>query len=242
MKLVLTAFVVLALSARIAGQDFAVTSPTGESPVPAGQPITVTWTGGPNANMVLLLISEQPFAEYANLGTAPNTGSRVVTIPAINGPGGTCGRRFLFYLEDSPRTTWRYGQYFTVVCRVAVGVDIKPGSFPNSINLGSSGATPVAILGSAAFDVSTIDVSTLTLGTAGVKTVGKADKYLCSVADVSGDFTAAPEGRADGFLDLVCHFNTINIVPEEGGTVATVKGDLLTGLPFEGSDSVTIVP
>lgn len=125
---------------------------------------------------------------------------------------------------------------------IEVGIDIKPGSFPNSINLSSGGATPVAILGSTDLDVNEINVTTLSLGTAGIKTVGKLDKYLCSVEDVSGDFSFGPEGASDGFDDLVCHFVTIMIVPEEGDTVATLSGELLDGTPIEGSDSVNIVP
>lgn len=123
-----------------------------------------------------------------------------------------------------------------------VGIDIKPGSYPNSVNLSSNGATPVAILGSDTVDVYDINVDTLMLGTAGVKTVGKADRQLCSFNDVSGDFSAGLEGAPDGFQDLVCHYVTVNIVPEAGGTTAKVMGDFISGGSFEGEDSVNIVP
>jgi hypothetical protein len=123
-----------------------------------------------------------------------------------------------------------------------VDIDIKPGSFPNSINLGSGGATPVAILGSASLDANDIDTSTLTLGTSGVKTVGKTDRTLCSVVDVSGDFSSGPEGVPDGFNDLVCHFVTMSIVPEAGDAQATLSGALNDTTPIEGTDSVNIVP
>lgn len=130
-----------------------------------------------------------------------------------------------------------------------VKIDIKPGSFPNSINLRSNGATPVAILGSASLDVNDIDVSTLTLGTAGIKTVGKVKtnktgKPLCSVEDVSGDFGGGPEGAPDGFDDLVCHFVTIEIVPEAGNTSAKLSGNFLPaggGGALEGTDSVVVI-
>ena len=123
-----------------------------------------------------------------------------------------------------------------------VDIDIKPGSFPNSINLGSGGTTPVAVLGSSNLDVNDIDGDTLTLGTAGVKTVGKTDRTLCSVADVSGDFNAGPEGAPDGSDDLVCHFITMDIAPEAGDTTATISGELNDGTAIEGTDSVNIVP
>jgi hypothetical protein len=175
-------------------------------------------------------------------GVETNTGSRVVTIPATSGPTGTCGREFRFYIETVPVTMWTYGGIFTVVCTTAVAIDIKPGSFPNDINLGSSGATPVAILGSSTLDVATIDVNTLTLGTAGVKTVGKTDRYMCVVSDVSGDFSASQAGAPDGRPDLVCHFLTMSVVPETGGTTARVMGNFIGGGAFEGTDSVNIVP
>ncbi len=124
-----------------------------------------------------------------------------------------------------------------------VGIDIKPGSHPNSINLSSGGATPVAILGDGSLDLNDIDLNTLTLGTAGIKTVGKKVPHLlCSIEDVSGDFSGGPEGVPDGFDDLVCHFITVNIVPEVGDTDAKLSGDFISGGSFEGTDSVNIVP
>jgi hypothetical protein len=126
-----------------------------------------------------------------------------------------------------------------------VEIDIKPGSDPNSINLGSGGTVAVAVLGSASLNVNDIDPDTLTLGTAGVKTVGKTARTLCSVADVSGDFSAGPEGAPDGFPDLVCHFITMDIAPEAGDTTATISGNLLAaagGAAIEGTDSVNIIP
>ena len=92
------------------------------------------------------------------------------------------------------------------------------------------------------FDVNDVDPETLTLGTSGVKTVGKKEKSLCSIEDVSGDFSAGPEGAPDGYLDLVCHFITMSIVPEDGDTEATLNGELFNGTPIEGTDFVNIVP
>ena len=97
-------------------------------------------------------------------------------------------------------------------------------------------------MGSADLDVDNINPDSLTLGTAGIKTVGKTARTLCSVVDVSGDFSAGPEGAPDGFLDLVCHFITIDIVPEAGDTTATIFGNLNDGNFIEGVDSVNIVP
>jgi hypothetical protein len=244
--LLLASAILLLMSAPISAQTgFTLTSPTEGSLVPAGQPITVTWTtptvsftGGPiSANVQVVLIDVDGNTVVEVYEVTPNSGSRVVTL-GMN----RCGRVSRFYVQDIPVSVWGYGPNFTVVCRVPVAIDIKPGSFPNSINLGSNGTTPVAILGSATLDVGNIDADTLTLGTAGVKTVGKTDRLMCSVADVSGDFAGGLEGVPDSFLDLVCHFVTVNIIPEAGSAVAKVMGDFIGGGGFEGADSVNIVP
>src|SRR5207245_457277 len=45
--------------------------------------------------------------------------------------------------------------------RVPVSIDIKPGSFPNSINTKNEGVVPVAILGGTGIDVTLVDLTTL---------------------------------------------------------------------------------
>ena len=73
-----------------------------------------------------------------------------------------------------------------------------------------------------------------------MKTVGKSGKMLCSIEDVSGDFTF-PEGDPDGFLDLVCQFLTVDLGSSPGDTTAAVMGGLIGGQLIEGSDSINIV-
>src|SRR5206468_53129 len=52
---------------------------------------------------------------------------------------------------------------------ISVLIDIKPGSYPNSINLGSGGTVPVAIISTPTFDASTVIPTTITLAGATVK-------------------------------------------------------------------------
>ncbi|NRB40421.1 MAG: FG-GAP repeat protein [Pseudomonadales bacterium] len=122
---------------------------------------------------------------------------------------------------------------FSQAILIIVDIDIKPGSAPNSINLCSGGAVPIAILGSDTFDVNDINNDTLRFAEAAVKMVGKKSPYtLCSVEDVSGDFID----------DLVCHFVTQDIAALDGeSTTATLNGELLDGTPFNGMDSINIV-
>lgn len=113
-----------------------------------------------------------------------------------------------------------------------VQIDIHPGGDPNSINLCSSGSTPVAIFGSADLDVMQIDETTLTLADAAVRVVGKSDKYLCHQEEKNGD----------EYPDLVCQFYTTNLaLVESVDTSAEMNGNLLDGTQIQGVDLVNIV-
>jgi hypothetical protein len=122
---------------------------------------------------------------------------------------------------------------------IQVNIDIKPGSDPNAININGKGVIPVAVLGSADFDVTQIDVTTLAFAGLDVNVKGKGAPQ-CSLDDVSG-----PELVADAFTDLVCQFadDPTTWTPDDG--VATLEGNLLPefgGTPFRGSDAIKIVP
>lgn len=118
-------------------------------------------------------------------------------------------------------------------CKVqTVSIDIKPGSFPNSINLSSAGVIPVAILSNATFDATQINPATLSLAGAKVKLIGKGDKYSCHPEDVNGD----------GLLDLVCQVVTVQFFVEPGTSVAVLEAETFNGQKIMGQDSIQIVP
>jgi len=75
---------------------------------------------------------------------------------------------------------------------ITVTIDIKPGSYPNSINLGSNGNVPVAIFSTEDFDATTVDPLTITLAGAEVRIRGRGDssRYY---QDVDGDGLEIPE-------------------------------------------------
>ena len=104
-----------------------------------------------------------------------------------------------------------------------VEIDIKPGSDPNSINLGSNGTVPVAILGSATFDATTVDPVTVTLADASVKVRGKGTP-MAAEEDVNGD----------GLLDLVVHVETDGLALTEGVTEAVLEGETFDGVSIRG--------
>lgn len=96
-------------------------------------------------------------------------------------------------------------------------VSVKP--YGDSINVCSQGTVPVAIWGSATFDVSTVDPALLMLGGAQVNTPGKTARYQCNISD-SGSPGGGPP---DGYPDLTCHFVTEPNMFSVGATSATVS-------------------
>lgn len=118
-----------------------------------------------------------------------------------------------------------------------ITIDIKPGSYPNSINLGSNGVIPVAILSTTDFDATTLNAENIFLAGSGVRVRGKGNKYLASEEDINGD----------NRLDLVVKVETENLDPgtfQDGGAYLTVNQDDDPGstVLYRGWDEVNIVP
>jgi len=110
-----------------------------------------------------------------------------------------------------------------IVAEECFDIDIKPGSDPNSINPKSKGVIPVAILGSADFDVTTVDPDSVTFGPTGTE----APPVRWAIEDVN----------IDSFFDVVFHFKT-----QECGFSAGDETGTLTCDQGSASDSVNIVP
>ena len=130
---------------------------------------------------------------------------------------------------------------------LVVEIDIKPGSYPNAINLGSHGLTPVAILSSdegrgrgrgEEFDATSVDPNTVNLAGALVATRGKTgEKFMAHEEDVDGD----------GLVDLVVQVVTADINPallqRDGDVIyAVLTGNTSGGEAIEGEDEIVIVP
>ncbi|UCD09617.1 MAG: lamin tail domain-containing protein [Dehalococcoidales bacterium] len=112
------------------------------------------------------------------------------------------------------------------VRKLIVGIDVKPGSEKNPINLISKGRIPVAILTTDTFDATTVNLSTIVFGPGQAKPV----HYAFGDVDYDGD------------IDMILHFNTQELGLTEGTDVIVLSGQTLAGEYFEGSDSIVILP
>lgn len=129
-------------------------------------------------------------------------------------------------------TPWGVALHAAVQFVRRVGIDIKPGGDMSSINPGSHGVIPVAILSEPGFDApAEVDVNpmSLTFGRTGTES---------SLASCS----ASPQDvNKDGLADLMCHFYTDQTGFQPGDTQGVLKGKTLDGQDLDGVDAVRVI-
>ncbi|MHA7840002.1 MAG: hypothetical protein ACX98W_21270, partial [bacterium] len=104
-------------------------------------------------------------------------------------------------------------------------IDVKPGSFPNSINPRSRGVIPVAILGEPGLALEEVEIDSLGLGPQKAPAV-----HGGHFEDVNGD----------GLQDLVTHHETQEVGIEPGDDHLCLSGRL-GATPFEACDLIRTV-
>jgi len=121
-----------------------------------------------------------------------------------------------------------------------IAVDVKPNSCPNKINVSSNGVVPVAILGSADFDVTQIDISTL--GPFPVEKI-RFEDVATPIEGMPEDQFDCNEDGPDGIVDLVFKINMDDVgCPSDGSAPPfPISGQLLDGTPFSGFDFVEAI-
>lgn len=142
--------------------------------------------------------------------------------------GTVAGDNFSPVMTDDPDTPDASDPTCAAVFAGSLLIDIKPGSDPASINPKSRGVIPVAILGSAMFDVNDVDRTTLTFGPADASPTHKALGHIEDVND-------------DGFMDLVTHYRTQESGIVQGDTEACVTGNELDGTSLGACDAIRTV-
>lgn len=116
---------------------------------------------------------------------------------------------------------------------IKVRIDIKPDTFPNSINPSNKGEIAVAILTTGpsdnftAFDATTVDPTTVRFGPTGTEAAPVHDARK----DVDGD----------GDLDLILHFNTQDTGIKCGNSSASLTGAIFDGRAIKGTDSIMTI-
>lgn len=125
-------------------------------------------------------------------------------------------------------------EYAVVNTTQEVAMDVHPGSDVNPVNLKSKGVLPVAILSTATFAATDVDVATLLLGDPALE--GAVAPLRASSEDVNGD----------GLADLVLHFSTPALVSagalDAASTELALSGETTDGTAITGVDSIRIVP
>ena len=106
------------------------------------------------------------------------------------------------------------------------GVDVKPGSDENPINLKSKGVIPVAIYTTEGFDATTVDPSTVKFGPSEASPV----HYAFEDVDEDGD------------VDMILHFRTQSTGISVDDTEVTLTGETDSGVAFIATNAIKIVP
>jgi hypothetical protein len=110
---------------------------------------------------------------------------------------------------------------------LTVDIDVLPGEVSNPINPNNRGVIPVAILTTASFEATAVDVSTVRFG----RTGREAASVRSAVEDVD----------ADGDRDLLLNFNTRDTGIQCGDTSASLTGRTFNGEVIQGSDAIRTV-
>ncbi|NIM95390.1 MAG: hypothetical protein GTO18_16970 [Anaerolineales bacterium] len=114
-----------------------------------------------------------------------------------------------------------------------IEIDIKPSSYPNSINCNNEKETiTVAVLTTEDFDALTVDHTTVTFeGASEIHVNKKNGEPRRHEMDVN----------EDGFMDLEFHFRLGDTSLSCESIMGTLTGETYDGTPFEGSDNVRMV-
>jgi hypothetical protein len=143
-------------------------------------------------------------------------------------------------------------------CEAFITVDVKPEHCPNLLNAAGNGAVEVALLGSATFDVGSIDLSSIRISrTDGIGALvepyeGESGPGSGALDDVATPFVGSMPGchdvGGDGFIDVIVYFASGDLAQGlQLGAIApgnvvelVVSGLLENGEAFAAHDVITL--
>jgi hypothetical protein len=137
------------------------------------------------------------------------------------------------------------------VLKIALSLDIKPGSCPNPLNRNSHGLLPVSLLGTAEFDVSTVLLDSLRISRADC-IGGDVAPWHTRIEDAAtpfgGELCDCHELTGDGFDDISMKFKIAHVVdalmlddlPVGSLVELCVSGTLDDGCEFVACDCVRL--
>lgn len=111
---------------------------------------------------------------------------------------------------------------------INAAIDVRPFSRKNRIQPRSRGFVQVAILGSQEFDALQVDIPSVRFGPSG--------------ATAKGSFSRAADTNRDGFTDMILLLGIRGSGIQCGDTEATLTGELLSGEPITGTDTINTLP
>jgi len=152
-------------------------------------------------------------------------------------------------LDGNPRivnSVVDMGAYELQVSIIIVEIDVKPGSFPSSVNLKSKGLTPIAIHTTDDFDA--IDVVPMSVRLGDCDPTLEPVKYELYDCDEfpnpdygDPEFPNAPEMIGDSDLDWIFYFETKALICLGNVTDVTLIGITVEGIHFEGTSDISFV-
>lgn len=185
----------------------------GDNPVaPEGEGVYSWIVDGPETDCYEVDLEQPEGADYGLTIYATTSEGRTVFTSRREG-GGFC------YDPESEEV---------LLFERGVGIDIKPGSEENPINVSSMGVIPVVIWGEEDFEVGEIDADSVVFGPGEAKKVHKK----AHIQDVNDD----------GRVDLLFHFWVSESGIGEGGGEVCLEGETHDGLKIKGCDKVGMVP
>jgi len=226
------------------------TMPTPNSADPVWHHVAATWNGV----TVMLYVDGDEVGTAASLDGTYSTPDKATFVGKINTLPNYQAYIYPFKGFIDEVRIWDIALTEFQLDPVTVAIDIKPGSCPNPLNVKSQGVLPVAILGTAGFDVTQVDPAT-------VKLEGVAS-LRWAIEDVATPSEECNTLGPDGYLDLTLKFDTQEILGklnlstsdlvdeseivlsdlEDGDCLMlTLTGYLYDGTPIRGEDTVLII-